>query len=107
MGVVAIIAGSAFGLVGALPSAFLLERALRGSEVTLNAGLASVATSFLAETVVLLVCACTAASSLFQFGCAMVITYLAVWVIEAMRALWLLSSKRVGSEGSDITWAIR
>lgn len=86
-GVCAIVAGSAFGVLGALPPAVLFERALRRSHpVGVAAGLASILAAFAVHTCSILVVWLVSRADVLLFGAAEVISFLLVWVVEAVRA---------------------
>lgn len=90
----ALIAGAFFGILGCAAPAFLFERALKtGTRVSMAAGLASVLSSFLLESVVLLVAYRAMRSSFLEFGCAMVGSFLLFWGVESVRA-WRAANGR-------------
>ena len=96
---VAIVSGALFGLVGCVAPAVLFERALRGSRaVSLAAGLAAVTVSFLTLTVVLLVVYTATNAGFLEFGCALVVSFLLFWGIEAIRA-WRAANDRAPHRG--------
>ncbi len=87
MWVPAVVLGSACGLIGALPSAFLLERALRkDSTPTVAGGIASIMVSFALLTCTILVAWLVSRRVVLVFGVAEVASFLLVWSIEAVRA---------------------
>lgn len=96
---VAVVAGVLFGLLGCVAPAVLFERALRGSRaVSLAAGLAAVAVSFLTLTVVLLVVYTATNAGFLEFGCALVAAFLLFWGVEAIRA-WRAANGRAPHRG--------
>lgn len=88
MWVPAVVMGSACGLIGALPSAVLLERALRKGRntPTVVGGIASIMISFALLTCTILVVWLVSRRSVLVFGVAEVASFLLVWSIEAVRA---------------------
>ncbi len=87
MWVPAVILGSVCGLLGALPSAVLLERALnRGHTPTVAGGIASILVSFVLLTCTMLVAWLVSRGMVLVFGVAEVASFLLVWSIEAVRA---------------------
>ena len=92
---VAIVSGALFGLLGCAAPAALFERALRGgATVSLAAGVAAVAVSFLSLTVVLLVVYLVTSEHFLEFGTAMVASFLLLWGVEAARA-WRAANARL------------
>lgn len=86
-GAQAIIVGSAFGILGALPSAVLFERALgRHRAPSVAAGLVSVMASFTTLSCAILVVWMVSRDDVLAFGVAEAVSFLLVWVIEAVRA---------------------
>ena len=91
---VAIVFGALFGLMGCVAPAAPYERALRGEAgVSLAAGIASVAVSLVTLTVVLLVVYTATEVGFLEFGCAMVVSFLLFWVVEAVRG-WRAANGR-------------
>lgn len=81
------IAAIVCGVAGALPQAYLFERALKGYKgVRIDLGLLSVLVSFVMLTLVLLVVWLVAPAQELVFGTVMVSAYLALWGVEAVRA---------------------
>ena len=75
------------GLAGALPQAYLFEKALKGyKDVRVSLGLLSVIVSFVTLTLVLLAVWIVAPEQELVFGTVMVSAYLALWGAEAVRA---------------------
>lgn len=75
------------GLAGALPQAYLFEKALKGyKDVRVSLGLLSVIVSFVTLTLVLLAVWIVAPEQELVFGTVMVSAYLALWGVEAVRA---------------------
>ena len=96
---VAVVAGVLFGLLGCVAPAVLFERALRGGNaVSLAAGLAAVIVSFLTLTVVLLVVYTATDTGFLEFGCALVVSFLLFWGVEAIRA-WRAANGRAPHRG--------
>ncbi|MBO7674384.1 MAG: hypothetical protein J6S63_05190 [Atopobiaceae bacterium] len=83
----AIAFGSAIGIVGSVPAAFLFEQALKGTrQVSVGAGLASIMASFVMMSVAVLVVRIAAPHDVLLFGVAEVASFLLLWAIEAGRA---------------------
>ena len=79
--------GSVLGIVGALPSAYLLERALRRDRaVSVAKGLVSIMVSFTILSVAIFVAWLAARERVLVFGVSIVASFLLVWVVEAWRA---------------------
>ena len=75
------------GLAGALPQAYLFEKALKGyKDVRMDLGLLRVVVSFVSLTLVLLAVWIVAPEQELVFGTVMVSAYLALWGAEAIRA---------------------
>ncbi|MBR3157493.1 MAG: hypothetical protein IKG18_09100 [Atopobiaceae bacterium] len=86
-GVCAIVAGSVFGVLGALPPALLFERALRGSRpVGVTFGLASIMLAFTVHVCSVFAVWIVSREDVLFFGAAEAISFLLVWVVEAVRA---------------------
>ena len=86
-GICAIVAGFVFGILGALPSVVLFERALRRSHpVSVAAGLVSILAALAVHTCSILVVWLMSRADVLFFGVAEVISFLLVWVVEAVRA---------------------
>ena len=82
----AVFFGVLFGLMGCLAPAVLFERALAGGAgVSLGMCLASILVSLVMLTVVLLVVYTAAGTGFLEFGCAMVVSFLLFWAVEAVR----------------------
>ncbi len=83
----AMAAGIICGLAGSAPQAYLFEAAHRGrGTVSVGLGLASVAISFISLTLVLLAVWLIVPEQELTFGVSMIVGYLALWGIEAVRA---------------------
>ena len=83
---VAVISGAFFGLLGCVAPAMLFERALRGGAgPSLASGIAAVGVSYDTLTVVLLEVYTATDTGFLEFGSSMVVSFLLVWVIEAVR----------------------
>ena len=86
-GVCAIVVGFVFGVLGAFPAAILFERALRRSRpVSVAAGLASIFAAFAVHTCSILGVWLVSRADILLFGVAEAISFLLVWVVEAVRA---------------------
>lgn len=86
-GAQAILAGSVCGLLGALPSGVLLERALTNRQApTVADGLVSVMISFLTLSCTIVVVRMISRDDVLVFGVAEALSFLLVWVVEAARA---------------------
>ena len=82
-----IVLGSALGIVGALPSAYLLERALRRDRaVSVAKGLVSIMVSFAMLSIAIFAAWLAASEHVLAFGVSVVASFLLVWVVEAWRA---------------------
>ena len=83
----------------AIVSGALFERALRGNPgVSLASGIAAVGVSFFSLTVVLLVVYTATNAGFLEFGCALVVSFLLFWGIEAIRA-WRAANGRAPHRG--------
>ncbi len=79
--------GCVLGVAGALPAMYLFELALRKVRpVSVGAGLASVAVSFLMLSAAIFVVRLVSPADVLPFGAAAVLTFLCVWTVEAVRA---------------------
>lgn len=86
-GVCAVVAGFVFGILGALPSVVLFERALRKDRsVSVAVGLASIMVTFAVQSGSVLAVWLTSRADVLLFGAAEAVSYLFVWVVEAIRA---------------------
>lgn len=95
----AIIAGVLCGLAGSFAPAFLFEKALKtGTRVSMAAGMASVLSSFLFLSLALLAVYVAAGTEVLTFGCAMILSFLLFWAIEAVRA-WKAAQAAQRAEG--------
>lgn len=75
------------GLAGAAPQAYLFEKALKGyKNLRVDLGLLSVVVSFVSLTLVLLAVWIVAPDRELVFGTVMVVAYLTLWGVEAIRA---------------------
>lgn len=84
---VAVVCGALFGLLGCVAPAVPFEWALRGgARASVAVGLASCLVSFLVLTGALLAVYIVARAGFFEFGCAMVASFLLFWAVEAVRA---------------------
>ena len=82
------------GLAGALPQAYLFEKALKGyKDVRVDLGLLSVIVSFVTLTLVLLAVWIVAPARELVFGTVMVSAYLVLWGVEAIRA-WRAANRK-------------
>ena len=95
-GVCAIVAGFVFGILGALPAVILFERALGGKRsVGVAAGLLSIMAAFVVHLCSVLVVWFVSRADVLAFGVAEAISFLLVWVVEAVRA-WRDVQRDVG-----------
>ena len=79
--------GSVVGVVGALPSAYLLEQALRKERsVSVAKGLVSIIFSFAMLSGAIFAAWLVARTHVLVFGVSVVTSFLLVWVFEAVRA---------------------
>ncbi|MDO4807123.1 MAG: hypothetical protein Q4A07_07735 [Coriobacteriales bacterium] len=86
-GVQPIVAGSVLGILGALPSAALLERALSNNRTpTVAVGLASVMISFFMLSCTIVAVRVVSRDDVLAFGTAEAVSFLLVWTVEAVRA---------------------
>ena len=82
-----VVLGSVLGILGALPSAYLLERALRKDRaVSVAKGLASIMLSFAMLSGAIFAVWLAAREHVFVFGVSVVASFLLVWAVEAWRA---------------------
>ena len=82
-----IVVGSVLGIVGALPSVFLLELALRNDRrASVPVGLASIMLSFAMLTAAIFAVWLTSREQVLAFGVAEVASFLLLWSVEAWRA---------------------
>ena len=93
----AIVMGLLLGVVGALPAAFLFERALKGiGTPSVSVGLASIGISFLMLSGTILAVWIASPDDVLTFGVSEVASFLLIWVIEAWRA-WRDAQRGAGS----------
>lgn len=86
-GVQAIVMGSIIGFMGAVPSAYVLERALgKERKASIALGIASIMVSFTMLTAAIFVVWLVARDNVLFFGVAEVASFLLIWVVEAWRA---------------------
>lgn len=86
----AIVLGAVCGVIGAIPSAVLFERAnKRGTNhnVSVGAGLATTLVSFLLLSAAIYVAHLRARAYEAGFGIATVVAFLVVWGVESIRGL--------------------
>ena len=89
--------GSFLGIVGALPSAYLFEQALRKVRpVSVASGLASILASYIMLCVAVFVVWLVSRENALPFGVAEAVSFLLVWAIEAWRG-WHDAQRGVGS----------
>lgn len=82
-----VLVGALLGIAGSVPSAVLLELALRkGRAIGVAAGLVSVIASFILLAGALLVVWFVSRDEVLPFGCAEAVSFLLVWTVEAWRA---------------------
>ena len=92
-----IMLGALIGIVGALPSAYLFEQALRGTRsVSVAAGLASIFISFAMLSGAIFVVWVITPHNVLCFGVAEAASFLLVWVVEAWRA-WRDAHRATGA----------
>ncbi len=86
-GAATVLLGVIIGLVGALPSMYLLEQALkRDRRVSVASGLVSIMASFAMLSAAIFVVWLVSRERVLVFGVAVVASFLFVWTIEAWRA---------------------
>ena len=84
-----VLLGSVVGVVGALPSAYLLEQALRKERsVSVAKGLVSIMFSFAMLSGAIFAVWLVARTHVLVFGVCVVTSFLLVWVVEAIRACY-------------------
>lgn len=82
-----VVLGSVLGIVGALPSAYLLEGALRKDRaVSVAKGLVSIMLSFVMLSGAIFAVWLVAREHVLVFGVSVVASFLLVWAVEAWRA---------------------
>ncbi len=98
----AIIAGVLCGLAGSFAPAFLFEKALKpGTRVSMSAGVACIMVSFVFMSLALLAVFTLASTEVFTFGCAMVLSFLLFWAVEAVRAWKAAQAAQRAREGKE------
>ncbi len=98
----AILAGILCGLVGSFAPAFLFEKAMKpGTRVSMSVGIASVMVSFVFLSLALLAVYVLASTEVLTFGCAMVLTFLLFWAVEAVRAWKAAQAAQRAKEGKE------
>lgn len=91
---IAAVLGVLAALIGSIPPAVLFEGALRkGARTSLAAGIVSIAISFLTLLVALFLGYALAPEAFLVFAMALVVSFLALWGIEAVRA-WRAANGR-------------
>lgn len=82
-----VVIGAICGIVGALPQAYLFERAIqRHGKVSIALGLVSVIVSLCVFELALFVVWVVAPKQELSFGIALVAAYLSLWTVGAVRA---------------------
>ena len=82
-----VVSGALLGIIGSIPSALLLELAMKkGRAIGVAAGLASIIISFALLVGALFVVRFVACDEVLPFGSAEAVSFLLVWAIEAWRA---------------------
>lgn len=98
-----VLAGVACGLVGCIPPAVLFERALKRGKnagMSVGVGLASILISFVALSAMIFAVYVRESGATLRFGCALVVTFLAFWGVESLRA-WRAANSGSQAGGKD------